>query len=87
MSAVLSRTEIRQRIDLLEGLHDVMGAMSDVSDVEFEPGESALVDLTISDRGEKKSPIAFAHALPPAVVLEGLRAMQRALEAQLEPLS
>lgn len=83
MSSVLTRDKIRQRIDTLEGLHDLMGAINDVSDVEFEPGQSALVDLTISDRGEKKSPIAFAHALPPAVVLEGLRAMQRALEAQL----
>lgn len=84
MSAVLTRNQLRQRIDTLENLHDVMGAIDDVSGIEFEPGDDGLLDVTISDRGPKKSPVTFVHALPPAVVLEGLRAMERALQAMLE---
>lgn len=80
MSAVLTRDQVRQRIDVLEALTDVMSAIDDVSGVEFEPGEERTLDVQIIARDAKKSPVAFAHAMPPEVVLAGLQAMRVMLE-------
>lgn len=81
-AATLTRDAVRQRIDALEALSDVMSAIDDVSGVEFDEGEQQVLDLQISDRSQKKSPVAFAHALPPDVLLAGLQAMRAALEAR-----
>lgn len=83
MSAVLTRDQVRQRIDLLEALSDTMSAIDDVSGVEFEAGEQHALDVQICARDSKKSPVAFAHALPPEVLLAGLQAMREKLEARL----
>ena len=83
MSAVLTRQQVRQRIDLLEALENLLSATDDVSSVEFDPGERHDLDLSINARDEKKSPVAFAHALPQEVVLAGLQAMSGKLEALL----
>ena len=77
----LTRDEIRQRIDHLEALHDVLNAIDELQGIEFDPGEQHRLDLTISARDERKSPVTFAHALPPEVLLAGLQAMRRHLEA------
>lgn len=83
MTAVLTREQLRQRIDQLEALDGVMSAIADVSTVEFEAGEQQALDLHISARDMKKSPVAFVHVLPPEVVLAGLQAMRGKLEGML----
>jgi hypothetical protein len=79
----MTRQELREQINLMEALENVISAIDDVSSVEFEPGEEAVVDLGVSDRTPRKAPIAFAHGVPHAVALAGLHAMQRALEQML----
>lgn len=71
MSAVLTREQLRQRINLLEALETIMAAIDDVSGVEFEACEPHALDLHINTRDVKKSPVASARALPPEVVLAG----------------
>lgn len=76
----LTREALRQRIDLLEALESVLSATDDVSGVEFDPGERAVLDIQISACDDMKSPVTFAHALPLDVVLAGLQAMREKLE-------
>lgn len=83
MSVALTREQLRQRIDLLETLEGVMSAVDDVSGVEFEPGEQHALDMQISARDPRKSPVAFAQALPADVVLAGLQVMRAKLEGML----
>jgi hypothetical protein len=83
MTATLTRSEIRQRIDHMEALESVLTAIDDVSSVEWEPGDGGLLDLNVTDRSMKKAPVSFVHALPQEVVLAGLQAMRKALEEKL----
>jgi hypothetical protein len=75
----MTRDQLREQINTMEALDGVLAAISDVSAVEFHPGET--IELALSDR--EKAPIAYAHAVPPDVALAGLRAMQRELEQML----
>lgn len=81
-AATLTREAVRQRIEQLEALSDVMSAIDDVSGVEFDEGEQRTLDLRVNAHGGNNSPVAFAHALPPDVLLAGLQAMRGALEAR-----
>ena len=74
------RDQLRNKIDALECLHDVMGAIDDVSSAEFGPNERPVFKLAICDSKDK--PVAFAHSLSAEIVLIGLRAMRQALHAQ-----
>jgi hypothetical protein len=75
----MTRDQIRQSIDLLENLHDVMQAQDDVSDVEFEEHEAKVLHLRVC-YGDEEQPVTFMHRLPPEVVLVGLSAMRAELE-------
>jgi hypothetical protein len=77
-TAELSREQIRRRIDLLEGLGDVKGALEDVAGVEFDLGERELLDVGITARSDQKG-VANVLGLPTSVVLAGLKAMEREL--------
>jgi hypothetical protein len=79
----MTRQELREQINLMEALENVISAIDDVSSVKYEEGEEASVDIGVSDRSLRKAPIAFAHRVPHAVALVGLHAMQRALEQML----
>lgn len=83
MSTVLTRDEVRQKIDLLEALENTITVIEDVSSVEFEAGEQHALDMQVTARDTKKSPVAFAHGLPHDVLLAGLQAMREKLEGRL----
>ena len=76
-------TTLRISPEGLEALKNVMSATDDVSGVEFDAGERHELDVMVNARDEKKSPVAFAHALPQEVVLAGVQAMRGKLEAML----
>lgn len=75
----LTREALRAKIDALEALSDVTGAIDDVGGVDWEPGEAESLDLSITTHTASLA-VAFVHSIPPAVVLAGLRAMQAELE-------
>lgn len=78
MSAALTREQIRIRIDLLEALQCVIGAIDDVSVFEFDPDERRFIGVDMqTDNGNT---VAFVHYMPPEVVLAGLQAMRTKLE-------
>lgn len=77
----LTREQVRAKIDLLEALEGVMSALDDVSGVEFADGEQQTLDLGICDSSKKA--VAFAHVLPPEVILYGLQAMRGWLEQRI----
>jgi hypothetical protein len=79
----MTRQELREQINLMEALENVISAIDDVSSMEYEFGEEACVDIAVADRTPRQTPIAFAHRVPHAVALAGLHAMQRALEQML----
>jgi hypothetical protein len=83
MTATLTRSEIRQRIDHMEALESVLSAIDDVSSVEWEPGDCDQMNLAVTDRNGSQASITFVHALPQEVVLAGLQAMRKALEEKL----
>lgn len=77
---IAAHHEVRQRIGLLEALDGILAAIGDTSAVEFDAGEQQLLDLRVSARNARRSPVAFAHALPKDVLLVGLQAMRAMLE-------
>jgi hypothetical protein len=83
MTATLTRSENRQRIDLLEALESVRFAIDDVSSVEWAAGDRDEMNLAVTDRNGSQLSITFVHALPQEVVLAGLQAMRKALEEKL----
>jgi hypothetical protein len=83
MTATLTRSENRQRIDLLEARESVLRAIDDVSFVEWEPGDRDEMNLAVTDRNGAQLSITFVNALPQEVVLAGLQAMRKALEEKL----
>lgn len=80
----MTRDQLRLRIDTMELVHDTMTCIDDISEMESDPATRALVDITVTDRSTQKSPVAFLHALPPAILQVGLKAIQAALEEQLQ---
>jgi hypothetical protein len=74
----MTPAQIRARIDALETLCDVQQAIDDASDIEWEPGESQLLDFQVSTRDTSEA-VTFVHGLPPAVLIAGLKAMEREL--------
>jgi hypothetical protein len=83
MTATLTRSEIRQRIDHAEALESVLRSIDDVSSVDWEPGDRDEMNLAVTDRNGQQLSITFVHALPQEVVLAGLQAMRKALEEKL----
>jgi hypothetical protein len=75
----MSPAQLRARIDALEAASDVKAAISDVESTEFAPHESGTVDLHVSCNTTNLG-ITFVNGLPPAVLIAGLRAMERELE-------
>lgn len=85
MSAVaLSRESLRARIDIEEALVNVLNAIADLSEIEWEPHEKPILCLAISEDGGQRRPITSVHAIPQSVALAGLQAMKAALESMLE---
>jgi hypothetical protein len=82
MTATLTRSEIRQRIDHMEALESLLRSIDDVSDVDWDEGEKHLLDIDLKGSFDKQS-VSFVHALPQEVVLAGLQAMRKALEEKL----
>jgi hypothetical protein len=82
MSAVLTRDDratLRQKIDDLERLHDIIGVIEDVEATEFGDRKPRECRVTVADKDG--TPIATGYAMPHDVVLIGLRAMRDALQA------
>jgi hypothetical protein len=79
----MTRDQLREQINTMEALDGVMRAISDVSGMEFEPGEPAEINIEFFDRSPRNTPVGFAQAIPHDVALAGLRAMQQALEQML----
>jgi hypothetical protein len=75
----MTRDQLREQINTMEALENVLSAIEDVSGAEL-PDEEA-VNLTFSDR--EKAPLVTAYAIPKPVALVGLRAMQRELAQML----
>jgi hypothetical protein len=80
MSSVLSRESLRERINLMEALEGVVGAIEDMGTALLGAGESVKVE--IKDR--EGALITAAHAIPHEVLNAGLRAMQSQLQSMLE---
>lgn len=78
----MNRATLREQIDRLENLSDMIGAISEMSDVEWADGET--VKLCVAENGARERPVTFVHGLPPEVLLVGLRAMQSELERQTQ---
>jgi hypothetical protein len=72
-----TKAEMLARIDAAERFCSVIAAITDLESVEDEH----TLNLEFTDR-QDKSPVAFAHDLPTAVVLTGLRAMRDELLEQ-----
>jgi hypothetical protein len=70
----MNREQLRERIDALECLGEILSAIDDM------PGTEDPLGITLTERGGEKLPISFVHNVPPEIVLIGLRAMQQAME-------
>jgi hypothetical protein len=72
-----TREELRERINLMEGLEDVIGAIDEVSSLQWEEGQSRTLRIRFFDN--KNEPVAYAWPIPQEFVLIGLRAMRDAM--------
>lgn len=82
-TAELTREQVRQKIDTLECVEDLIRCIDDVSGVEFEANEPGTLKLQVAAQGSDVA-VAFAYGIPPSVLLAGLQAMRAALEGELQ---
>jgi hypothetical protein len=76
-----TREELRERINLMEGLEDVIGAFDEVSSLQWEEGQSRTLRIRFFDN--KDEPVAYAWPIPQEIVLIGLKAMRDAMNQSL----
>jgi hypothetical protein len=76
---MLTYEQALERVRALEAYREVHEAIEAASDIEWEPGEQKLVDITVTARDDKQY-ITSALGLPPAVLIAGLKAMESELE-------
>jgi hypothetical protein len=82
MSAVLSRESLRARINLMEALESVIGAIEELQAANL--GNDAQVTVAVAEGRGQRLAVTSAYAVPVAVTLVGYRAMQAVLESMLK---
>lgn len=77
MTSVLSRSQLIARMDRDECAEELHQMIRDIEAGDLLPDELAALCVVTQD---ERRTLGFVHKLPPAVVLTGLRAMQRELQ-------
>lgn len=78
----LTRKELRQRIDALEALDSVIGALDDVACHEYAEGDRQDFHLQIMTGG-KQEIVAFACNINRETIITGLQNMRDTLKEQV----
>jgi hypothetical protein len=75
MTPTISREELREQINTLECVHDLISAIDDVTSSDLRPSEA--VKLAIAD--SEGQAIAIIRGIPYEIVVLGLKAMRDAM--------